>query len=82
MINLTEDNLLSNFEAAYIKILTSFDSFEGHGSGWILDKIACLEINIGKYEPLAPTSYIKLPKELSNKHAIINIKNKDQKCFL
>ena len=82
MTNLTEDDLISNYEIAYTKILTSFDSFEGHGSGWVLNKIAGLDINVGKYEPLAPTSYIKLPKELSDKHAIINIKNDDQKCFL
>ena len=33
-------------------------------------------------KPLKGETYIPLPKELANKNAIINMKNKDNKCFL
>ena len=39
--------------------------------------------NISTYRPLLGNSYIDLPIELrSPKKGLINIKNKDQKCFL
>ena len=40
-------------------------------------------INISTYRPLSGSSYISLPVELkSPRKGLINIKNKDQKCFL
>ena len=40
-------------------------------------------INIATYRPLSGSSYINLPAELrSPKKGLINVKNKDQKCFL
>ncbi|VVC46441.1 Ribonuclease H-like domain [Cinara cedri] len=41
-----------------------------------------MNIYMCKYNPLRGASYIKLPKIISDKKAIINIKNKDNKCFL
>ena len=35
-----------------------------------------------QYTPLRGSSYIKLPKYLEDKKAIINMKNDDDKCFL
>ena len=40
-------------------------------------------INISTYRPLSGSSYMDLPVELrSPRKGLINIKNKDQKCFL
>ena len=36
----------------------------GKGSRWIIDSVIDHTINISKYNPLAGSSYIKLPKEL------------------
>ena len=47
------------------------------GTEWILDEITSMEININKWDPLRGSSYIKLPKELSAKKAIINPKNEN-----
>ena len=42
-----------------------------------------LYINVTNYEPLSGSSYIPLPKILNNsKKGLINIKNKDYKCFM
>jgi len=38
-------------------------------------------LDIAKYEPLKGGSYIPLPKEVTNKKAVINVKNKDDNCL-
>ena len=41
-----------------------------------------LEIHTVEYNPTKGSSYIRLPEWISNKKAIVNIQNKDEKCFL
>ena len=54
-----------------------------NGSGWNVKSIESLYINISTYRPLLGSSYIDLPVELrSPGKGLINIKNKNQKCFL
>jgi hypothetical protein len=38
--------------------------------------------NMVRYRPLRGSSYIPLPIKLRTKRAIINVKNKDNKCFM
>ena len=53
------------------------------GSGWIVELIKSQYINISTYRPLSGSSYMNLPVELrSPRKGLINIKSKDQKCFL
>ena len=40
------------------------------------------ELHTVSYKPLKGETYIPLRKELADKKAIINMKNKDYKCFL
>ena len=63
------------------KILESLAAFQMQGSNWIFESINVLELHTVKYEPLNGSSYIPLPKALSNKKAIINMKNDDNECF-
>ena len=59
------------------------DYWINEGSGWIIDSIESQYINISTYKPLLGSSYINLPIELRNPtKGLINIKKKDQKCFL
>ncbi|KAL4105173.1 hypothetical protein QTP88_020445 [Uroleucon formosanum] len=51
-------------------------------SQWRLHQILSLGININKYVPFKGSSYIPLPKHIGDKKAIINVQNKDDKCFL
>ena len=55
---------------------------EAQGSGWYFKEVEKLEIHTVEFNPTKGSSYISLPGWLSNKKAIINIKNKDEKCFL
>ena len=59
------------------------DLWINKGSGWIVESIESQYTNISTYRPLSGSSYISLPVELrSEKNGLIDIKNKDQKCFL
>ena len=53
----------------------------GGGTGWVFYKVIKLELHTVSYNPLRGETWILLPKELANKKAIINMKNKDNKCF-
>ena len=70
-------------EYSFQEILDRIDNWVNEGSGWIVELIDSQYINISTYRPLSGSSYIKLPSELrSLREGLINIKNKDQKCFL
>ena len=56
-------------------------TFQSMGSGWRLHSIIQLELHTVIYNILKEETYIPLPKELAVKRAIINMKNKDNKCF-
>ena len=59
------------------------DVWINNESGWIIELIEYQQINISIYRPLLGSSYMNLPVELkSPKKGLINIKNKDKKCFL
>ena len=70
-------------ENAFQEIFYIIDAWINEGSGWIIESIESQYINISTYRPLLGISYINLPIQLiSPKKGLINIKNKDQKCFL
>jgi hypothetical protein len=48
--------------------------FQERDSGWALESILFLEVNINKYNPLRASSYIKLPTNIAKRKAILNIK--------
>ena len=56
---------------------------EAEESGWAFHSVVKLEMHTVAYKPLGGGSYIKLPKEIAAKKAVINMKNTDDnKCFL
>ena len=68
--------------SAYEELKHRLDIWTGEGSGWIIDRIEDINIDISNYDPLAGSSYIILPQELNNpKKGLINLKNKDNECF-
>ena len=48
------------------------DAWINNGSGWIVESIESQYVNISTYRPLSG----------SPRKGLINIKNKDEKCFL
>ena len=70
-------------DQSFQEILYRIDAWINRGSGWIIELIESQYINISTYRPLSGSSYMDLPVELrSPRKGLINIKNKDQKCFL
>ena len=70
-------------ENPFQEILYMIDVWINNGSGWNVESIESQYINISTYKPLSGNFYMELPVELkSPKIGLINIKNKDQKCFL
>jgi len=71
------------------QVLENLSKFEkSKGSGWSFDSIVSLHIHTAKYRPLTGGSYVKLPKFLEDKTALINMKFRnacanvvDKQCF-
>ncbi|PFX18804.1 putative uncharacterized transposon-derived protein F54H12.3 [Stylophora pistillata] len=63
------------------KMIKSLEKFERSGSGWRFYQVEGLDLHTVKYTPLKGSSYIKLPKHLADKKAIINMENEDDQCF-
>ena len=64
------------------EILNTIDKWVSEGLGWVIDRIDSHYINVTLYKPLNGSSYMELPTELRNpKKGLINLKNKDDKCF-
>lgn len=69
------DHLVSQFNAAS-------EEAKLRGSGWSEGKVLQIKLRQTKFAPIIGKSYIPLPKELSAKKAVLNIKNADNRCFM
>lgn len=63
-------------------MLNRIDEFEGRGSGLTLHEIKKSELTVAKYSPFRGGSFKELPKSIQNKHAIINIRQEGEDCFV
>ena len=82
-VSKTVANHIFRLEKPFEEILYAIDVWINTGSGWIIELIESQHISISTYRPLLGSSYIDLPAELrSPRKGLINIKNKDEKCFL
>ncbi|XP_071054718.1 uncharacterized protein [Onthophagus taurus] len=73
-----EEWFKSNIQDSVLKAL---EEFQEKDSGWALNAIVNLQMNINKYTPQLGSSYIELPRALRLKHAYVNVKNDDEACF-
>ena len=64
------------------KIIKELEVYQKNGSGWYFKEVVQLEIHTVEFNPTKGSTYIPLPVWITNKKAIINIKNKDDKCFI
>ena len=55
--------------------------FEEKGSGWSLQKIIHLALNINKLNPMRAGCGINLPEVIKRKKACVNVNNTNEKCF-
>ena len=61
-------------------------NFSTRGSGYVLAYVKSLKISLVPFRPLGASdfggTYIKTPRWLAVKHAAINVRNNDERCFL
>ena len=80
IINNTE--ILESLQLSKQLILNLIAQWISEGSGWTIQSVDNHYLNIVQYQPMKGSSYIELPQELRhNKKGLINMKNKDNKCF-
>ena len=80
--NLRSDEAMKKVEDSFQSIEEKIQTFTEDGSALLFKEVEQLEIHTTEYNPTKGSSYIDLPKWIKDKKAIINIKNKDDKCFL
>ena len=81
-INLESTDVEKLIDKCVKKIIEDLEIFQKNGSGWYFKEVVQLEIHIVEFNPAKGSSYIPLPDWISNKKAIVNIQNKDEKCFI
>ena len=80
-INLESTNSNELFSKMKETVLENLAKFQRQGSNWRFHSILSLDNHKVKYEPFGRSSYIPLPKFLTAKQAIINLRNEDDECF-
>ena len=68
-------------DKAFPHILELLEKWTQRGSGWAVDRVETLWLDIARYRPLRGGSYILLPAAVKNKKAAVNVKNKDDHCL-
>ena len=81
-INIEETNEYDIINHMIEDILEKIDNFQMSGSGWYFKEVKRLEIHTVDYKPMRGETYFPLPEFIMKKKSIINIQNKDNKCFL
>ena len=63
-------------------LVSKVDNWNGRGSWYSVDHIMRFMIITTNHRPLCGSTYIPTPQWLANKNAVINVKNKDNRCFV
>jgi len=79
---ITEDEFNDQYEQHIVDIMCVFSEYTKDGSGWTVDAILNFDLYMAEYSPTSPSSYIKSPKFIADKKAVVNVKNNDDKCFI
>src|SRR6267154_4478886 len=81
-ILLRADQVEDQVESAISRLLGSILEMSELESDFVFKTVFSTTIQLGKYNPLGGSQYIRAPAILEKKHAIINVQNKDERCFL
>ena len=81
-IILNELDIRDFYDKAVEEILNRIARWISKGSGWVIERILNLYLNIVSYIPLKGRSYFPLPEELRHhRKGLINLQNDDNECF-
>ena len=81
-INLEKTDVKVILSRMLREIMINLADYQKNGSGWYVREVVRLEIHIVDYKPMKGSSFIPLPEFIKRKNEIINMENKEDKCFL
>ena len=81
-INLEKTDVKVILSRMLREIVEKLVDYQRNGSGWYFKEVISFEIHTVDYKPIKGSSHIPLPDFLMRKKAIINMENRDDKCFL
>ena len=81
-INLEKTDVKVILSRMLREIMEKIVDYQRNGSGWYFKEVISFEIHTVDYKPIKGSSHIPLRDFLMRKKAIINMENKDDKCFL
>ena len=82
LINIISTYVDKLIELSINTIEGGIEAYQQNGSAWYFKEVEKPEIHTVEYNPTKGSSYLSLTDWISNKKAIVNIENKDEKCFL
>jgi hypothetical protein len=75
-------DVIQQVETLIPEINAEVEEWIRNGSGWIIDRVEFLDVGTAKYTPFKGSCYMPLPKKLAGKKAVVNVQNRDEKCFM
>ena len=66
------------FDDAMDGIIGKLEDYMGESSGWIMDSITAVNLNIARYSCIRGSSHIPTPVGIVKKKVIVNVQNDDQ----
>ena len=76
-----EKDIKEYFDNIFEIINGRIEVWVAKGSGWELEKIEFVYVNVVRYQPLRGGTYLPIPTKLKNKKAVMNVENKDNECL-
>ena len=76
-----ENEIEEYFDNIFEIINGKIEAWVAEGSGWELEKIELVYVNVARFQPLRGGTYLPIPAKLKNKKAVINVQNKDNECL-
>ncbi|KYN05113.1 hypothetical protein ALC62_03995 [Cyphomyrmex costatus] len=61
--------------------LASLEEHQERDSGWALSRILNLTVNVNKLNPMRARCHVTLPKNIADKHVLVNVRSNDNACF-
>ena len=78
---LTQSDVDEKLDYTSDTLNANFESFSTRGSGWILETVEQITLKIGQNIRIKGGSFIPTPNFIKDKKAIINVQNRDMRCF-
>ena len=76
-----ENEIEEYFDNIFEIINGKIEAWVSEGSGWEVEKIELVYVNVARFQPLRGGTYLPIPTKLKNKKAVMNVQNKDNECL-